>query len=88
MKIKGEFTMREVAGEYLMVPVGSTSMEFNGMVVLTETGVMVWKAISEGAGAEKAVADILEEYDVKENTVREDVNAVIEKLRKAGIIVD
>ena len=29
MKIKGEFIMRELVGEILLVPVGQTALQFN-----------------------------------------------------------
>ena len=34
MKIKGEFIMRELVGEILLVPVGQTALQFNGMITL------------------------------------------------------
>ena len=32
MKIKGEFLVREVAGEIIVIPVGRTALDFNGMI--------------------------------------------------------
>ena len=38
MKIKDGFMIREVAGSYVVVPVGKRADEFNGMVHWNETG--------------------------------------------------
>ena len=32
MKISKEFILREIAGEYILVPVGKTALTFNGLV--------------------------------------------------------
>ena len=32
MKIKGEFVLRELVGETILVPVGRTALQLNGMI--------------------------------------------------------
>ena len=36
MELKKEFVPREVAGEYLLVPVGRATVDLNGMITLNE----------------------------------------------------
>lgn len=38
MKISKEFILREIAGEYILVPVGKTALTFNGLVTVNEVG--------------------------------------------------
>ena len=89
MKIKSNFVLRSVAGNNVVVPTGSDSVKFNGMISLNETGAFLWKILANGAD-ETALADSLEaEYEgVDRKTCEEDVAAFVKTLRDAGIIED
>ncbi len=86
MKIKDGFILREVAGSYLVVAVGARVKDFNGMVNLNETGAFLWKLLEKGATEEEAVAELLKEYDVDEETAKADVKAFVSKLTEAGLL--
>lgn len=86
MKIKDGFILREVAGSYLVVAVGVRVKDFNGMVNLNETGAFLWKLLEKGATEEEAVAELLKEYDVDEETAKADVKAFVSKLTEAGLL--
>ena len=45
MRLKGEFIVREVAGETIVIPVGKTAANFNGMICLNASGKLVWKGL-------------------------------------------
>ena len=42
MKVKEDFLLREVAGCYVVVPVGKATVDFNGMLNLNDTGAFLW----------------------------------------------
>jgi hypothetical protein len=86
MKLKGEFLVREVAGELLAIPVGQTALDFNGMITLNEVGGEVWKLLPLVADEEELIARLLEEYDVEESVLRQDVEAFLGELRALKII--
>ncbi len=86
MKIKDGFILREVAGSYLVVAVGAAVKAFNGMINLNETGAFLWKLLEKGATEEEAVAELLKEYDVDEETAKADVKAFVSKLTEAGLL--
>lgn len=86
MKIKLQFVTREIAGDTLLVPVGKTSLDLNGMLTLNEIGAEIWKMLPEAENEEAIVQNILAEYDAQEDTVRTDVHEFLEKLRSLGII--
>ncbi len=86
MKIKDGFILREVAGSYLVVAVGAAVKQFNGMINLNETGAFLWRILEKGATEEKAVAELLKEYDVDEETAKADVKAFVSKLTEAGLL--
>ena len=87
MKIKKNFVLRTIAGTNVVVPTGSDSVNFNGMISLNETGAFLWKILENGADEAK-LADCLEaEYEgVDRKTCEEDVLQFVKTLRDAGII--
>lgn len=84
MKIKNGLLLKEVAGNFVVVPVGNVS--FNAMLTLNETGHLLWKKLEDGAEKEDLVNLLLSEYDITNEIAESDVNAFIEKLEKAGIL--
>ena len=86
MKIKDGFILREVAGSYIVVAVGAAVKQFNGMINLNETGAFLWRILEKGATEEEAVAELLKEYDVDEETAKADVKAFVSKLTEAGLL--
>ena len=32
MKVEKDFLLREIAGEYIIIPTGSAALEFNGLI--------------------------------------------------------
>ena len=50
MKIKNGFAKREIAGSYIVVPVGKEASEFNGMITLNESGSFFWDCLQNEIG--------------------------------------
>lgn len=87
MRIEKDFVLREIAGEYVIVPTGKTVLEFNGLITVNEAGVLIWKLLQKGVSFDEIVEEILREYDVEESVVREDVLDFLDQLEKGGILV-
>ena len=88
MQISKDFILQKVGSSYVAVPVGETSKQFNGMVRLNETGVFLWKKLSEKDCTEDDLVDaILEEYDVAREVAAQDIHRIVEQLREVGILV-
>ena len=86
MKIKDGFILREVAGNFIVVPVGDAVAEFNGMINLNETGAFLWKLLQEDVEPKFLLAELLKEYDVDENIAKKDIEAILNKLYTAGVL--
>ena len=86
MEIKKQVILRSVAGEHMLIPVGETVFQYNGIFMLTESGKILWENIEKGAQG-KELADLLvQEYGIDSDTALEDVNEFIEMLRAFGIV--
>lgn len=81
MIIKGTYILRDVAGNHVVVPVGRSVADFNGMITLNETGAFLWKQLSEEVEREELIARLTAEYDVTPAQAADDVDAFLQKLR-------
>lgn len=86
MKINLEFVTREVAGEYLLVPVGKTTLNLNGIMTLNEVGAFLWEKLPQAADEAALVDAVLAEYEAERPEVEQDVSEFLSKLRELKII--
>lgn len=86
MKIKKEVIARRVLDQYLLVPVGETVLDFNGLFVLSESGKLLWDLISDGAEKAELVSALMNEYEIDRKTASEDTDKFIKKLLDFDIV--
>ena len=86
MEVKKQMVLREIAGDYALIPVGDTVIENNGLFSLSETGARIWELLPQADGAEQLVDALLEEYDVDRETLSRDVDEFLEQLRQMEIL--
>lgn len=86
MRISKEFVLREIAGNYIVVPFGENAVSFKAMITLNKTGAFLWKKLEEERTEEELLAAILEEYDIDYETAKADITQFIERLQTAGIL--
>lgn len=85
MKIKEGFILRNVADNYVVVPIGEATVDFNGMMSLNETGAFLFGKLIEGIEKDKLVEELMEEYDVDQERAEKDVTAFIEKVENEDL---
>ena len=86
MKIKKGFTVRNIAGSDIVVPVGNAEKIFNGMITLNESGAFFWNALLKDTTVDEVVKKVTSEYDVDEERAKADVEKFIEQLRENKLI--
>lgn len=88
MKLKYNFAVRTICGESVAVAIGEGSREYHNIISLNETARDIFKLIQEGNDEDAIVAAMLKEYDVTEEKLRPEVQALIAKLKDEGLIVE
>ena len=86
MKIKKQLIKRDIAGDTILVPVGKTVYESNGLFVLNEVATFIWDNLSQLETEEEIVSRILEEYEVSPQQAQADTAEFLVKLRELNII--
>lgn len=87
MKINGEFILREVAGDTILVPVGSTALRFNGIITLEAVGTLIWKGLVAGKSREEILTEILDTFEVEEKEASQDLDEFLQQLRDNDFLV-
>lgn len=86
-KLKDGFVLRKVGPMFMAVPFGSRAAEIKGMVSLSESGYMLWKAMESGTDTvEGLVAALRAEYDVSEEQATADILAFLDGLCEQGVL--
>ena len=47
MEIKNEYVIRNIAGDNILVPIGKTIDNFNGLIILNEMARFIWEKMPE-----------------------------------------
>ena len=45
MGLKEDFVLRQVADTWVVLPLGESSVDFNGMLTLNNSGAMLWRVL-------------------------------------------
>ena len=86
MVIKKELIRRDIAGDTILVPVGKTVYDSNGLFVLNELGAFIWDMLPQAETEEDILSAILKEYEVTPDEAAADLAEFLNKLREMEII--
>lgn len=81
MKLKEGFVLQEVAGETVVLPIG-TDLDANMMITLNSTARFLWQLMEKETTREELIDAILGEYGVDRNTAQVCVDQFVESLEK------
>lgn len=86
MRITEGFILREVANNFVVVPVGKTSLNFNGMVTLNATGAFLWRTLENDITEEDLIRVLTKKYDVSIDVASKDVREFLDILKSNHLI--
>lgn len=86
MKIKKELVKREIAGDTVLVPIGKTVYDSNGLFILNGAGAFLWDCLESAETEDDLLRAMLEEYDVPRETALADIRDFLEELRELEIL--
>lgn len=88
MKIKDGFMLRQIADQWVVVPLGERVVEMNGIMTLSESGAFIWKLMENDITLEDIIQAMLAEYSIDEETLRADVIEFISMIKEKGLILN
>ena len=85
MKLKYDIAIQEVADKFVAVARNGETGDVEKVFTLNETGVIILRALIDGADTTAIVSQLLAEYDVTPQEAEAEVNAFIDMLKENGI---
>ena len=87
MKKNREFIMRTIGEDTVLIPVGQSTRDFNGLITMNEPTAFIWEQIDQVDSFEALVDKITETYDVDRETARRDAYGIVSRMVRNGLIV-
>ena len=86
MKLNENFALRNIANTWVVLPLADKTIDFNGMIKLNDSGVLLWRALEQGADRDALATVLTDEYDVSRETALADVDEFLNTLIRIGCI--
>ncbi len=86
MKIKEDLMLRNIAGEWIVVPMGERLTEFCGMMRLNDSGAFIWEQLQKETTKEEIISAMRSTYDAAEDQLVCEVDAFIKKLNEINVL--
>jgi len=88
MKRNSGFLMRQVAGRYVLAPVGEMVKTFSGMITMNATGKFLWDLMEQDQTVDSLAQALADNYEVDVEKAKEDVVKFLEPLKPVGAVID
>ena len=79
-KVKDHFMLRDVAGDYVVIARGPAAIDFNGVLILNETCVFLWKQLQEYIAVHEMAESLKAEYSIEMDIALRDVEQCVSKM--------
>lgn len=86
MKVKENYIPREVAGEYLLIPVGEAALKTKGLISMTESGYLLFCKLQQSTTRGELLQCILGEYDVSDAQAEADIEEFLQQMRSLDML--
>jgi len=86
MKINPGFVLKDIAGSFVVVPVGDNLVDFSAMITLNETGAFLWKLLDEDISVQELANAMCKEYDISEEEALADVKEFTDTLIEKKVL--
>lgn len=88
MKVNDQFILRTIAGEHILIPVGEAAISVKGLIVLSESGALIYEKLKGGCSREALIAALTAEYEVSEAEAVRDMDAFLDQMRQLNMLVE
>ena len=87
LNARSGYVLREIAGEYLLIPVELEDGSQSQMAVLNELGKVLWELLQEAQTVDTMANAITEEYEVSREKAEADICEFLDHLSQYQLLV-
>lgn len=84
--LKGTYVLRQIAGEYLAVPISNEAGEDANIVILNPVSQVIWGKLETGATFNDILNTITSDFDVSKENATADIKEFLDGLEQAGLL--
>ena len=86
MRRNENYVVKELMGSYVLVPLGDTAINFNGVITLNETAKFMWEAANGDFTEQDLALALIKQYDIDEATANTAVEGFLKAMKEEGCI--
>ncbi len=86
LKVKDKLILREIAGNWVVIPAGTRVVEYNSIISLNTSGALLWRCLEQGTEAGALVQELVSKYGIDRTSAQADVNDFINMALEKGFI--
>lgn len=88
MRISKQFIVRKIADDFVILPTGTSVLQFQGLITVNEVGAFLWECLQQNDfSAEELAQRLCEEYAVEPQIAHADVEEFLEQIADRGILI-
>ena len=84
-KIKEGFVLRKMFDHNIVMPSGAEVKDFKGVLVLNDTGALIYEQFKAGKSVEETAQALTDAYEVTPEKALADVKMTVADLQEAGV---
>lgn len=88
IQLNGDYVLRQIGDDYIIVPVGKTALSFNGMITVNETGAFLWGHLVNGINRDKLLQRLVDTYEVTQEEAERDLSEFLNILYDNMILIE
>lgn len=78
-RINPDFILREIAGEYTIIPIGGNNVFSNAVMAPNETAVFLWEAFQQPSTIQDVVVEAMQKYDATEEQIYNSISNFVKQ---------
>ena len=86
-KLIKDHILRKVGKNIVLVPFSSRETDFDGMIVLNQTGEFICRKLEQDISREELIRNLAEEYDENIETVEKDTDVFLAQLAECHMLI-
>lgn len=88
MKVSEQFILRTIAGDHLLIPVGDAAIHVKGLIVLSESGALLYNKLRDNCSRDSLIAALMSEYEVPRDEAARDTDEFLDRMRQLNMLVE
>lgn len=86
MRLHGDFVLRQIAEDIVVIPVGQTALQLNGMILLNDVSKVIWQCLEQDTNFDSILTAVTDAFEVSHQEAQADIQEFLDQLRKLQLL--